>query len=143
MLSIRKVNLWTDSINGEITSSEGTTLGDPLAMAIYALAVKPLIAKIQSDVPSMRQVWYANDATGARSCEDLISFWESMPKHGAALATTLTLGSFALSLRQSAKIRRGSECFAGLKINITTERKCHLAAAIGTRPFIENMMPTR
>jgi hypothetical protein len=68
--------------DGEITSSEGTTQGDPLAMAMYALAVRPLISKLQSDVPNVNQVWYADDATGAGSCEDLRSFWDSLQMHG-------------------------------------------------------------
>ena len=57
--------------DGEITSSEGTTQGDPLAMAMYALAVRPLIGKLKSDAPRVKQVWYADDATGAGICDDL------------------------------------------------------------------------
>ena len=48
--------------DGEISSSEGTTQGDPSAMAMHAIAVKPLI---KSDVPNVKQVWYADDATNA------------------------------------------------------------------------------
>ena len=57
--------------DGEITSSEGTTQGDPLAMAMYALAVKPLIGELKSDAPGVKQVWYADDTTGAGTCDDL------------------------------------------------------------------------
>ena len=57
---------------------EGTTQGDPLAMAMYALAVKPLIGKLKSDAPNMKQVWYADDATGANSCDDLRMFCRHM-----------------------------------------------------------------
>ena len=69
--------------DGEIASSEGTTQDDPLAMAIYALVVKPLIGKLKSDVPRVKQVWYADDATGAGTCDDLRMFWDSLLVHGA------------------------------------------------------------
>ena len=57
----------------ENTSSEGTTQGDPLAMAMYALAVKPLIRKRKSDAPGVKQVWYAEDTTGTGTCPTSIS----------------------------------------------------------------------
>ena len=50
---------------GEIDSSEGTTQGDPLAIAMYALAVRPLIDKLRDAEPSAKQVWFADDATAA------------------------------------------------------------------------------
>ena len=50
-------------IDGEtIPSLEGTTQGDPLAMAMFSLGVTPLITHI-SQVNSKRQVWYADDSS--------------------------------------------------------------------------------
>ena len=37
---------------------EGTTQKDPLAMAMYALAVTPLICHLRSSDPTVSQVWY-------------------------------------------------------------------------------------
>ena len=48
--------------NGEIASTEGTTQGDPLAMAMYQL---------RSSYPRVQQVWFADDATGASTCSNL------------------------------------------------------------------------
>ena len=42
---------------GEIDSNEGTTQGDPLAMAMYALAIRPLIDKLRDAEPIARQVY--------------------------------------------------------------------------------------
>ena len=51
-------------IEGEyITSREGTTQGDPLAMAMYALATLPLIHQLGREVP---QSWYVDDASAGR-----------------------------------------------------------------------------
>ena len=48
-------------IDGEtIYSQEGTTQGDPLAMAMYAIAITPLINSFESE--SLKQIWYADDA---------------------------------------------------------------------------------
>ena len=45
--------------SGEISSTEGTTQGDPLAMAMYALAIVPLIHKLRHSSPDVKQAWYA------------------------------------------------------------------------------------
>ena len=48
----------------EIQSLEGTTQGDPLAMAFYGLSTKPIIRRLRKEVPEVSQVLLANDATG-------------------------------------------------------------------------------
>ena len=66
------VRLFTTS-RGEISSTEGTTQGDPLAMAMYAIAITPLIMKLKESRPNVKQAWYADDATGASTCSSLRS----------------------------------------------------------------------
>ena len=56
--------------SGEILM-EGTTQGNPLAMAMYALAMVPLIHCLKSNSPDVKQAWYVDDAKGAGSCEKL------------------------------------------------------------------------
>ena len=57
--------------SGGLVSTEGTTQGDPLAMAMYALAVIPLIRQLHSSVTAVSQVWYADDAIGVGTCTSL------------------------------------------------------------------------
>ena len=45
-------------------STEGATQGDPLAMALFAIATIPLIDQLKQDI---LQVWYADDAPGLAS----------------------------------------------------------------------------
>ena len=54
--------------SSEIASCEGTTQGDPFAMAMYALATTPLIKMLHDNVPMTKQVLYADDATGVGHC---------------------------------------------------------------------------
>ena len=115
--------------DGEISSSEGTTQGDPLAMAMYALAVKPLIGKLQYLAPAVKQVWYADDATGAGTCDDLRTFWNSVQIHGTGYGYHPNGAKTHIVVM----LRR-------LGINVTTEDKHHLGAAIGSRSYT---VPTR
>ena len=45
-------------------SQEGTTQGGPLTMPMYAIALQPLIEKVNQD-SAVIQTWYADDATAA------------------------------------------------------------------------------
>ena len=56
-------------------SCEGTTQGDPLAMPFYALATIPLMNALCKDIPEVKQVWYADDATAAGRIADFRSWW--------------------------------------------------------------------
>ena len=44
-----------------VLSQEGTTQGDPLAMAMYAIATTPLIQQLRNT--NTHQIWYADDAS--------------------------------------------------------------------------------
>ena len=63
-------------------STEGTTQGDPLAMAMYALAVTPLIYHLRSSDPTVSQVWYAYDATGVGKCTVFQKWWDTLSQLG-------------------------------------------------------------
>ena len=53
-------------IDGEVLlSQEGTTQGDPLAMAMYTIAITPLIHRLEDR--ATKQVWFADDATASGS----------------------------------------------------------------------------
>ena len=60
------VNTYQDNvqlfIDGDtLLSQEGTTQRDPLAMAMYAVAITPLIRCLEDE--ETKQVWFADDAT--------------------------------------------------------------------------------
>ena len=63
---------------GEIESTEGTTLGDPLAMVMYALAATPLIRRLKEIKSDVKQVWFADDATAAGKLQALLQWWQHL-----------------------------------------------------------------
>ena len=68
-------------INGEtLLSQEGTTQGDPLAMAMYAITITPLIHHLENK--SVEQAWYADDATAGGNINDLKTWWDDIEKTG-------------------------------------------------------------
>ena len=61
----------------EITSAEGTTQGDPLAMALYALSIQPLITSLQA-MSDAKQCWFADDASGAGTISEIKQWWDGL-----------------------------------------------------------------
>ena len=114
-------------IDGEaVMSSEGTTQGDPLAMAMYAIGILPLIRTLHSE--SITQAWFADDAGVSGKLIDLHNWWNNLKTHG------LMFGYFPKSwlvikngLRDDANM-----IFKGTGINITNEGRRYLGGAIGS-----------
>ena len=53
---------------GEIQSIKGTTQGDPIGVAMYALPITPLIRQLHDKCAGTSQVWFADDASAAGKC---------------------------------------------------------------------------
>ena len=66
-----------------ILSSEGTTQGDPLALAMYAIGTLPLITQLQGIV---KQCWYAYDSAAGGDILSLKRWWDLLlllgPRYG-------------------------------------------------------------
>ena len=63
-----------------IKSQEGTTQGDPLAMAIYGIAILPLIKRVMSN--DVTQKWFADDGNGAGSIASLSKLYHDLKEIG-------------------------------------------------------------
>ena len=72
------INLY---INGEtLLSQKGTTEGDLLAMAMYAIAMVPLIERIANE--NVKQTWCADDAAVGGNVVSIKKWWDNLQKLG-------------------------------------------------------------
>ena len=67
---------------GEISSQEGTTQGDPLAMPSYAININHMISSLRASIPQVKQVWLADDSAGGGSIETLYQWYKSLCEEG-------------------------------------------------------------
>ena len=122
--------------SGEIASTEGTTQGDPLAMAMYAIAIVPLIHKLRNNSPDVKQVWFADDATSAGTCESLRQWWDQIEHLGPTFGYHPNSTKTYLIVKEEHE-NKAKALFADTDVHITTNGKRHLGAALGANTFTE------
>ena len=118
----------------EVASNEGTTQGDPLGMALYALAVIPLINKLQELHRITSQVWFADDATAASTCEQLHAWWDDLVASGPAFGYYSKASKTFLVVKEE-YAEKAVKAFANTNISITAHGKGHLGTAVGSVDF--------
>ncbi|CAM1325038.1 Uncharacterised protein r2_g3392 [Pycnogonum litorale] len=132
----------------EIHSQEGITQGDPMAMAIYALGLSPLISMLtahsgdhSNSIPKV--VAYADDLTAAGKFPDLRTWWDILsiegPKYGYYHHPE---NSWLIVNSRDEMIARYS--FAGSNVMITITGQRHLVAVIGDithkRQYVQSLV---
>ena len=93
-------------------------------------------------VPGVKQVWYADDATDTGTCEDLRMWWDSLQVHGAGFGYHPNASKTNLVVKAE-HVGRARELFADTDINITTEGKRHLGAAVGSRSYTKEYVAAK
>ena len=115
---------------------EVSTQGDPLAMAMYALAVTPLIDQLKASCPEVRQVWYADDATEASTVRGLRLWWKELADRGPSFGYNPNASKTYLIVKPD-HVELAKTQFADTDVAITTYGKRHLGAALGSKTFTE------
>ena len=113
-----------------LLSQEGTTQGDPLAMPMYALALLPLIEKINPD-SSVVQTWYADDASAAGRIGKLRDWWNALVSQGPKFGYHANPLKTHLIVKERHR-STATTVFGDTQIKITSEGRPHLGAALGT-----------
>ena len=115
-----------------ILSKEGTTQGDPLAMAMYAIGTQSLIRKLDG---ISKQVWYADDSAAGSNLLKLSRWWDVLKEIGPIYGY-YTNGSKTHVLK-SQHSEAANEIFEGTGIPIPTEGERYLGGAMGTASFLQ------
>ena len=118
---------------GQLASSEGTTQGNLLAMAMYALAIRSLIDKLRDAEPEARQVWFADDANTAGKLATLLQ-WRLVTTTGSRFGSYPNARKSHLIVKPELAAKK---MFENTNVQISTNGLRHLGAAIGMQEFIE------
>ena len=117
----------------EITSREGTTQGDNLAMAFYAVSIKPLIDRLKAHL--CRQPWFADEAASIGKLQHVKSWWESFLSLGPRYGYYPRPDKCWLILKDETSKKVAEDLFASSKVNITTEGHRYLGRTLGSAQF--------
>ena len=127
-------------VGGEtILSQEGTTQGDPLAMAMYALALVPMITRLSNVV---KQVWYADDAAAAGHLTGLRSWWDILCDIGPQFGYFVNSSKTFLIVKEM-HLPMARAIFKDTGIQFTTEGRRYLGAAIGSAVFVKSYVSVK
>ena len=103
-------------------------------MPINALAISPLIKSVHAYHTDIKEVWYADDATAAGSCEKLREWWDTLsrecPKHGYFPKSSKTY-----LVVKPEFVDKARTALSGINVNISPEGHRHLGAVIGLQEF--------
>ena len=123
----------------EITSEEGTTQGEPTVMAIYAIAIIPLIMMLLELTEKFlnkqtKMVAFADDLSAGGSLSNIKKWWKALcnlcPKFGYNPEA-----SKCWLIVKPQLVKEAEKLFENTKINITVNGKRHLGAVIGSQEY--------
>ena len=100
-------------------------------MAIYSLAVLPLIKRIADQ---NKQIWYADDATGGGRLRHVRTWWDKLNRFGPSFGYFPNTAKTWLLVKEP-ELAEAHELFADTGVQITTEGRRLLGALIGTEEF--------
>ena len=119
----------------EIASLEGTTQGDNLGGHFYNQGTIPLQQSLSIAIPLVKQVWLADDATGAGTLANLKQWWDTIVVQGVKFGYHVNASKSWLIIKNSAQLPLAQQIFSDTAIQFSTTGKRHLGAAIGSQDF--------
>ena len=120
---------------GVVESSEGITQVTPcLWRCIYALAVTPLIQRLRSEEPSVKQVWFADDSTASGKIEGLRRWLQCLSAIGPPMGHHPNGSKTHLIFKPKFQ-EDANHIFEGTGIVVTIEGYEMLGSTVGSTSF--------
>ena len=119
-----------------LLSEEGTTQGDPLATAMYAIGTLPLTHRLDGIA---KQTLYADDSAATSSLEQLRRWWDTLNEIGP-LYGYFPNDAKTHTLVKAQHINKAREVFGDTAMTISEEGKRYLGDAMGTATFVEQFV---
>ena len=135
----------------EIKSNEGTTQGDPLGMAIYAIGLTPLIEAMveysyalanSDETKQTLMVAFADDLTAVGKFKYLRKWWDYLMEIGPNIGY-LPQPKKSWLIVKNGDIVNAKQNFNGSNIQLTTKGERHLGAVIGDDEFRKEYCQTK
>ena len=123
-----------DEDNNVIMSEEGTTQGDPIAMAMYAIGLSVMQDTLSMEETRVKSVSYADDLIGAGSIVDLYEWWKKLETTGKKFGY-LTNAKKSWIVVKPEKKEEVEQIFKDTSLQITIEGQKHLGAVIGSEEY--------
>ena len=123
----------------EIKSDEGTTQGDAVAMGMYALGLMPLLMTIDTYIENdtIKQIAFADDLTGIGKIQELLKWWNIIITNGQNIGYHVNQQKSWLVVKPEYFVE-AKKLFQNYNIQITSDGRRHLGAAIGNIEFVQS-----
>ena len=128
---------------GELSSSEGTTQGDSIAMPMYAMGIVPLLDNIKKTSASeVKHAAYADDLAGAGKLKNLRTWWDNVTEIGPLLGYFPRPDKSWLIVKPEL-FQSAVTAFADTDLQITIDGHSYLGGYIGTSTSKEEHIITK
>ena len=92
---------------------------------------------IQRLSPAAKQVWFADDGTAGGKLDQIRLWWSLLNTIGPEYCYNPNAARSWFIVKEE-NFEAAERLFAETGVNVTTERKRHLGAVVGTRSFVES-----
>ena len=128
----------------EVSSDEGITQGDAMAMGLYSIGITPLLeeaaAKKQFHTETLdlkhqnKQVAFADDINASGNLEGTREYWDKIASCGPKYGYFPKASKSWLIVKPQYE-EKARELFSDTEVQITTSGQKHLGAALGSEEF--------